>query len=298
MKTQKKGDEELPPEVQAQVDKVREEEGGDELEQQAIEPEPERVRLPGRRARKEEERQAELAAAAERAEKLESTLEELRRQREEDSRQLAEMRGMLTAGIQSRTTTTTDQQPSAPELPGWYRKEIEEAEKDLSEGRVSKYHERIGGATMKLADERAAYHKSQIQVSQQRPEKPAWVSAIEGKYSDVVLHKHGIKTVLYHAELDDRPASPEKLEAAYQAARKTLGLERQESNPADNQRKRQMLSGGSVNGGTGRSNGGKPNGEKYVNVPKNYKEIAARAGMSPEAYIKAYADMNPGEITS
>lgn len=295
--SKKKGDEALPPEVQAQVDAAREE--GEEPEQQAQpEAEPERVAVPGRRRQREVERQEELAAAAERAEKLETSLADLRRQREEDSRTLAEMRGMLTATVQSRTTSTNET-PAAPELPGWYRKEIEDAEKDLSEGRVTKYHERIGTATLKLADERAQYHRSQNPAPQQRPEKPAWVSAIEGKYSDVVLHRAGIKTVLYHADLDERANGPEKLEAAYQAARKTLGLEKQAVDPAANQRQRQMLSGGSVNGGaTGRGGSAKGSNEKFVNVPKNYKEIAARAGMTPEAYIKAYADMNPGEITN
>lgn len=293
--SKKTGDAELPESVKDEVNAIREQEG---LEPQAEPEEAERVEVKplSRRAQKEQERNEQIKAAEERAAKAAEIAEDLRKKREEDAARLERMERMLQDFGQRAQQPAPVQQRQEPDK-DWsetYSKHMKRAKEALVKGDMDEYHERMEKAYLikAKAEIGADIAKRIPQAAPAMPTKPAWITAVESQFPDVMMHPTGTQAVTAFAALDQTPMSPEKLQRAFTRAREELGLAKRSQET--NQAKRQMLAGASTNG-TAKTSSGK--GEHYVNVPKNYKDIARRAGMSPEDYIRSYAAMNPREVS-
>jgi hypothetical protein len=128
----------LPPEVQAEVDAIRNGEGADDEPQAAPEQEEERVPLT-RRQRKEQERQDEIKSAREAADAARAMAENAQRQGEEDRAARAQLERQL---IELTTIARMSQQPQAQpaatnDAEGWrdrYDKQLKKAKEALTAG--------------------------------------------------------------------------------------------------------------------------------------------------------------------
>lgn len=298
----------LPEDVQAQVDKIRDEEG---LNEEVTPPEPDvehEIKLT-RRARERQEERAAVEAAREAATKAQEALEHERRAREEDRARIERMeRSMNEMAAFARGAVGTQPQPG-PQQGGedWreeYSKQRKKAQKALEAGDMNEYHERLEKATMlKLKAEIAPTIPNprqfqQFQPAPQAPQKPAWVQVVENEFPDVVTHDRGFDTVATFVRLAG--TAPQNLNAdalrkAFNRAREELGTKQR--NDAQREQKRQLLAGG---GSTGRVAGGTGTKGPSVNVklPPGFdpRVIAKRAGMTVQEYAKAYGKMNPGDV--
>lgn len=300
-------DDGVPQELKDEVDRIRQEEGGEAGGDQEEGGE-ERVKLSRRQAAKqrtEEKEAAETARANEILEATRATAEEakqLRADRAKDAERMARLEGLLEATVVSQRQQVY-QQPRGPEpepAETVYRKKMRDASAALAAGKLDDYHDLQREANEAIVDERIRAGQQQvlrqIPVPQQQFQKPDWVSAVEAQFGDVVMHPSGQNAVAnFHSIMygpNSRP-TPESLHKAYVRAQDELGLGNKED-PAKIERKRAMLAGGRVNGSNKTSGGGK---EEFVNVPKNYKEIARRAGMKPEDYLRSYAESNPKDVS-
>lgn len=287
----------LPPEVRAEVEKAKAEEGGDEGEHEtesAALPEPEETKE-SRRQRKEREREEERRAFTERTEKAERIAEEMRAARIADAERLARLESMLQENMQRQQTPQRKDDDDPREV---YDKQMKKAKEALAAGNLDEYHDRLSRAMRAQAVAESVERTRGLipQQQAQQPQKPVWAQAVEAQFPDVVMHANGLNTVASFVQMAGGPAglNAERLQQAFTRARQELGLVKQTQPDPSRERQRQMLASGSANGGT-RPSGGKS--ERVVNgVPKNYKEIARAAGMTPEAYIKAFATMNPGNV--
>lgn len=290
----------LPPEVRAQVDKIKAE--GDEgapADGDGGDAEPARAPVPperplSRRQQAEQERLELIRAADARAAKAEELVTELRTARERDVERLARMEALLEHGLRQREPEPQRQAAPVEDPTVQIQKLRRQATDALASGKLDEYHDLQDQITDIRADVKARQRIAELP----RPEapqmqKPAWVQAVEAQFPEVVTHANGLNTVAAFAQIDPSQFGPEKLKKAFTRARDELGLGKKRETPEENGRRREMLSGGPVNG-SGRAPAGK--GEKFVNVPKNYREIARRAGMTPEDYVRSYAQMNPGDV--
>lgn len=289
----------LPKEVADEVKRIRSEGETTEEIERPEEPEQEIVKI-SRRAQKEQERteatRAAIAEAAEAAAEKAATkaMEEARRERESDRQAIARLEGLLQGSLQSRQTAVEPRR-DAVDARDESARLMREATAHLKEGEMDLYHEKLMAAQdarQQHRDEKRRAAEPPPQA-QQQGQRPPWVTAVESKFSDVLTHAQGIAAVSGFLGMDPAQMGPEKLEKAFKAAQKHLGLAVDDT--ATNARQRQVMAGGPVNG---RGRTPPPaKGEATISVPKNYKEIARRAGMTPDQYIKAYATMNPGEIS-
>jgi hypothetical protein len=294
-KQQGAADDELPESVKAEVEAAKKE--GERAEDVPIETEA--VNLPGeqeskesRRQRKERERQEERQAFVERTERAERIAEELRAGQ-------AALAARLDAALQQRQEPAA-REPSTDDVRDKYDRQMKKAKEALAAGNLDEYHERLDRAFELKHGHRAVQDARQFipQAPQAQPQKPAWATAVESQFPDVVMHANGLNAVAAFAALDPAQLGPEKLQRAFTRARAELGLGK--GTPAapnpERERQRQMLASGPTNGGGRGSGGGR--GETVLNgVPKNYREIARSAGMSPEAYLKSFAIMNPQNVS-
>lgn len=290
-------DDVLPPEVRAEVEKVKREEGISEPETE----EPARAEVPperplSRRQQIEQERVAQIQAANDRAAAAERIATEIREAREKDIERFTRMETLLQESLRHREEAARPAPAPAEDDGAKIAKLRRQATEALTAGKLDEYHELQDEITDIRAESRARKLISELPKPAEAPQqKPAWVSAIESQYPDVLTHANGLNTVAAYAQMDPAQFGPEKLKKAFERARGELGTGKKKESEEENGRRREMLAGGPVNG-----NGHSPaprKGEKFVNVPKNYKEIARRAGMSPEDYIRSYAAMNPDEIS-
>ena len=304
----------LPPEVQAEVDKIRQEEGLDEPKPEETS-EPQTVHL-SRRAQKEQERQEELAQARQRADQAaqeaaaaRAAAAEAQAANERTARQLAE----LTALAQQSYQPSQQQDRDEPRDPGaWrdkYDRQVKKAKEALTAGNLDEYHERIlkaaeiraKAAVPQGMDPRQVQQMVQQHMPQQVQQKPPWVTMVENEFPDVVTHGRGLETVGVFMRLttneDAQNINPENLRKAFGRAREELGTKQRTE--AQREQKKQMLSGGGSGGARSGGAGGK--GEPAVvirGLPKgaDYREVARRAGMTPQEYARAYAQMNPQDV--
>lgn len=288
-------EDDLPESVQAEVDKIRSDEGGGEPAPiEHIEVAPIEVERPkSRKQQAEEERAAQFRAVEERATKAEQLAQEIRN---ESNLRYARLEALLEAG---QRQAPIEQQPERREGKDWREKAdkaMKRAEKALAEGKLGEYHEQYTKA-MELRMEakfnprlEETQQRFQQQIPQQQMSKPAWVTSVENEFPDVVQHAAGLNTVAAFINLDGTPGfSPEKLKRAFLRARQEIAPG-ERSAQAPSERSRQLLSG-SPTGGGGRGAPAAANGSPKVSVPKNYKEIARSVGMTPEQYVRAAADM-------
>ena len=289
----------LPPEVRAEVDKIKQEEGGEEGA-----PETERVEVApperplSRRARAEEDRKAEIQAANERAAAAAKIAEDVRAQLAErdmaDAERWGRLEGMLAQRQQPQPVQEQPKPDKGPD-PDKYNRQMTKAKDALAKGDIDEYHRRIEKALLQKAKEQIAPElAARIPQAQQAPmQKPMWVVAVENQFPDVVQHPRGLNAVAAFAQMAGGQLTPESLQAAYVRARQEIG-----GGAGNPQRERQkdMMRGGSVNGNGGGNRGGNGGG-RTVNVPKNWREIARGAGMSEQDYLRSYAQMNPGEVS-
>jgi hypothetical protein len=300
----------LPPEVQAEVDAIRNGEGADEEPQAAPEQEEERVPLT-RRQRKEQERQDEIKSAREAADAARTMAENAQRQAEEDRAARAQLERQM---IELTTIARMSQQPQGQTTPtndaeGWrdrYDKQLKKAKEALTAGNIDEYQER----TMKAAEIRARAaiqptipdpRQFQQPAQQQQFQKPAWVQVVENEYPDVVTHDRGFDTVASFMRISGvqpHAVNADALRKAFGRAREELGTKQRQEQQIAN--KRQIMAGGSspgrAAGGTGGGKGGTTVSLKGFPQGFDYRGAARRAGMSPEDYVRAYAKMNPGDV--
>jgi hypothetical protein len=287
----------IPQDVLDEVEKIKQQEAGGAPTEEEREAAPIVDKPLSRRAEAAQRLQATVAeaqaradAAVARAEAAERIAGELRAGREADE---AWRRRMEEAVAQRQQPTREEPET---DFDGKIRKQRKKADEALAANNLSEYHDRMEAITdLKVQQADARRPKPQAPPAQQ-PGKPPWVSAVESQFPEVVTHPNGLNAVMSFANLDGTTAqniTPERLQRAYTRAREELGLAQRRTETTD--ARRQMLSGaGGGSGGGGKGAGGSKG--PTVNVPKNYREIARRAGMSPEEYVRAYADMNPSDV--
>jgi hypothetical protein len=295
-------EDDIPAEVQAEVDKIKAEEVG--TDERTEEVQLEHVEVEPRKSRKqqaEEERAAQFRAVEERATKAEQLAQEIRN---EANARMARLEGLLEAGRQQPQYVEPQQQPRG-QGKDWrekYDKERKKADKALAENDLAGYHEHNERA-MEIKMEakfnprlEETTRNIQQQLPQQQFQKPPWVTSVENEFPDVVQNAAGLNAVAAFINLDSTPGfSPEKLKRAFLRARQELTPAQQQagtSQPTD--RARAVLSGSPVGGG-GRSAPSGAGGKAKVQVPKNYESIARAAGMSPEDYKRAALAMERGK---
>lgn len=297
-------DEELPESVQAEVDAIRKSEGLDSGEGERAEetevvaaPAPEPPR--GRRAQQEAERNALLKSAEDRAAKAEQLAEKTAR---ESSERLARLEGLIEAGNQQRQQPVYVQAPPQQQAPqkDWqteHRAAMREAQKLLAAGDIEGYHDGLERANdvkveAALAKQRQEWEQRFPQQSQPQQQKPIWLTAVENQFSDVLSHARGADVAAAFMRMEGVNQSnfnAETMQKVFVRARKELGLGQQTPGPTEQQR--QAHAGGPVNGSarTPGSNGA----NKQVKVPKNWRDIARRSGMSEADYLRAAKAMEP-----
>ena len=293
-------DSELPPEIAAEAARIRAEgETGaepapvEEVQVEAVEERPK-----SRRQQAEEERAAQLKAIDERAAKAAEIAEKTRQELAES---MGQMRSMLEQQRQPQYFIPPQQQQPEKEK-DWrdkHAKAMKKAETALAEGKLGDYHDHLRRA---LRIEMEAEFKPKIEdvsqraqaFQQQQPmQLPSWIPAVESSFSDVLKNPQGRDMAITFAriEMSKTPGAmfnAQILEKGFERARQELGLSRQA--PETTERAKQLLSGGAVNGGSGRAPAS-ANGKPKVSVPKDYKEIARRVGMTPEEYVRQAAAM-------
>jgi len=299
----------LPEDVQAQVDAIRDQEGLND-EPQAPEPDVEHHVTLSRRQKKEQERNEAVEAAKESAREAKEALEQERRAREEDrarverlERSIAEMTAFARGAVGTQPQAGP-QQGAEDDWRGNYDKQMKKASEALEAGKMGEYHERLTKAiSLKTQAELAPRIPDPRQFQQyapppQAPQKPAWVQVVENEFPDVVTHERGFDAVASFVRLAG--TAPQNLNAdalrkAFNRAREELGTKQR--NDAQREQKRQLLAGG---GSTGRVAGGTPSKGPSVNVKLQAgfdpRVIAKRAGMTVQEYAKAYGKMNPGDV--
>jgi hypothetical protein len=304
-------DDVLPEHVRAEVEAIREQEGLNQDEPQAAEPEEVAPVQLSRRAQKEQERQAELAAAREEAKRAAETAEQARREAEQlRAQQQLVNQQMAELAALARMSQQQPQQGPQDDGEDWREKadkHMKKAQAALQAGDLNEYHDRLSKAMelrMKaqvrpmIPDPRQF---QQPQAPQQSPQLPPWVRVVENEYPDVVTHQQGYNTVAAFVGLARQrgeEVSPDVLRKAYDRARQELGLKAR--NDAQLEQRRQMLAGGNARAGAGAASaGGKKNGPTVnIKLAKgiDHRAIARRAGMSEQEYAKAYAQMNPQDV--
>lgn len=288
----------LPPEVQAEVAKAL----TDGEEPASVEPEEtHEVRL-SRRQQRHAEREEELRGAKERAESAERMAAELRQATEAQAARLSRMEQML-EGVGRMASQPVQAEPPKPkDVAEEVRRLERKATEALTKGDMDEYHRRMRKAT-RLEIEADLLPRipnpQQFQAPPQMPQKPAWVSAVENQFPDVVTHQRGFDTVAAFIQLQGGGVGldPDRLKKAFERTREELGLKQREQD--QHERKRQMLAGGPTNGASrGGAVGGKSGTKVSIKLQGglNPTEIARRAGMSVQDYAKAYAAMNPGDV--
>lgn len=294
-------DDELPPEVQAEVDKARNGEGDDDTPTVEIAPIPEPKPL-SRRAQAEQERLAQIEAATKRAEAAEKVATELRdewrKSREaelERSTRLETALSMLAQQRQHEPPPRKDEGPSDEEQLRRLRKERDAA---LTAGNVAEYNEaneEIGKLHARAAHKtETAALQAEVARLRQQPQpmqKPEWVTAIESQHGDVMIHPRGTATVAAFVQLGGGQVNPENLDKAFKRAREELQLTKR--NDEKIEQKRAVLSGGPTNG-IPKNGGGKS--PKNVNMPAGWRETARRAGISEDDYKRSYIEMHPEAV--
>lgn len=296
-------DEELPEHVQAEVDAIKRQEGiattedgnfTDETVQEAAPPPPPPK---SRRAQERAEEAERVKAAEDRAAKAEAAVAEVRR---EAAERHARLEGLIEAGNQHRQQPIYVQPAPGPAPPpkdysAERRTALREAQKALAGGDYDGWQEHQDKANALQVEEMmsrrmAEFEQRQPQQQQAPQQKPIWLTAVENQFSDVLAHAKGPGTVAAFMQMEGigpQNFNAETMQKAFVRARKELGLS--SGAPAPTEQQRQVHAGGAVNGSSrpAASNGA----SKSVNVPKNWREIARRAGMTEAQYLRAAKDM-------
>lgn len=299
-----KDDEGLPPEVQAEVDAIKRQEGiGETTDDGKFTEATEDVAAPpppapkSRRAQQEEERNNLIRAAEERATRAEQLAEKTAK---DFTERMARLEGTIEAGNQQRQQPVYIQQPPQQQAPAkdWQaerRAALREAQKALAASDYDGWQEHQDRATgLQIEEMRSKlmqeFEQRQPRQQQAIAEKPIWLTAVESQFPDVLQHQRGPGTVAAFMQMEGISAAnfnAETMQKAFVRARKELNLA--PNSPAPTEQQRQVHAGGPVNGS---SRIAAPAGAtSKVKVPKNWREIARRAGMSEAQYLRAAKDM-------
>lgn len=295
-------DEGLPPEVQAEVDAIKRQEGltsddGRYTEETVAEAAPPPAPPKSRRAAEREEEANRVRAAEDRAAKAEQLAE---KNAKDSAERFARLEGLLEAGQRQQQQPVYIQPPPPPAAPpkdyqAERRVSLREAQKALAAGDYDGWQDHQDKANALQAEEMfnrrmQEFEQRQPVPQQQRAEKPIWLTAVEHQFSDVMVHAKGPGTVAAFMQMEGigpNNFNAESMQKAFTRARKELGLSTVVAAPTEQQR--QVHAGGPVNG-SARTNGAGGAG-KQVKVPKNWREVARRAGMTEAQYLRAAKDM-------
>lgn len=283
----------LPEEVVAEIEGAQEG-GGEEGGQDEA---PVTFKL-SRRKKEQQEREERVKAAEDRAARAEQLANEIRQQ---SATETAHLRGTLEQfqrqfqGFQQQANQPRQAQDEVP-VEKRISNEIRAAEEALAKSDLREYHERMGHIMDLKAQvqAQAIFAKMPQPQAQAAPQaqKPAWVTAIEFQYPDVLSHPKGQQTVaIVDQLLGSEQWGPERLHKAFQRSRTELGLKPTAAPPSNGQRALY----GSVNStsvGGGRPSAG---GEDKVSVKRSDLEMAKRFGMTAAQYAKAQKESFPNE---
>lgn len=282
----------LPEEVVAEIEGAEGGEQGGEGQEET----PVTFKL-SRRKREQQEREERIKAAEERAAAAERMANEIRQQSAQEN---AHLRGTLEQfqrqfqGFQQQAQAPREQ--AAEPIERRIAAAQKAAEAALKNSDLAEYHEQMGS----IMDLRAEAKAQAILASMPKPppqaapvaQKPAWVTAIEFQYPDVLSHPRGQQTVgIVDQLLANEQWGPERLHKAFQRTRAELGLKPAAAAPASNG---QRALYGSVNS-TATGGGRAPGGEDRVQVKKSDLEMARRFGMTAAQYAKAQKESFPDE---
>lgn len=279
----------LPDDVVEEVEAI--EAAGEGEEGEKTEP-PAQFRLSRRKKEQQERegREADLAARAAESDRLRS---ELQRQGEETARLRGAMEQMN--AFQARQQAQPAQRQGADDegdsLPEKIAARLKKADTALKGSDLDEYHAQMRQVMRLEAQAIVAAQPRPAAPQQQAPQKPAWVTAIEFQYPDVLSHPRGQPTVGAVDSLLTTMGEqwgPDRLHKAFQRARAELGL-KVAAAPTTQQR---QLHSGISSGGLGPNRSG---GDRTVNIPREYLAVAAKSGMSKKEAVKAYMETYPEE---
>ena len=296
-------DDVLPPEVAAEVAKLRGEgETAEPAPIEQVEVEAVEERPKSRRQQAEEERAAQLRAAEERAAKAEEIANATRRE-------LAEGMGRVQALLEQRQQqyyqppTEARQEAPAKDWRERRDKAMKKAEAALAEGKLSDYHENLTKAMRIENDARFGPRIEEVsqraqQSQQPQVQIPSWVPAVESSFSDVLINPQGRAMAITFAQIEmaKQPGTAfnaQVLQKGFERARQELGTKQAAAEPSE--RARQLLSGSPANGGGGSARPVASNGKQKVTLVKGWEDIARRAGMTKEQYIRAEQNFRSGK---
>ena len=290
LKDDMKADKELPEEVVAEIEGVEGagvDEDGQPAEQRVV---------VSRRKQQQQEREERLAAIEARAVAAEERAARIENERAADNARFEEMRRtqeMMFRGQQQGPARTPDEP-----IPDQIAKRMKAANAALAKSDLDDYHEQI----MAVVDLKARMAIPAPQpVPQGPPQKPAWVTAIEFQYPDVLSHPKGVPTVAYVEGLEDGVFGPEKLHRMFQRARRDLGLAQQAAPvqrqaPANNAA-RQLYSTPASSGASAPAKRGAGEGSVKVTPElKSFLRIMEANGVPKAKAMKSWMESYPSEV--
>ena|ERR1700690_237188 len=290
LKDDAKADKELPEEVVAEIEGVEGagvDEDGQPAEQRVV---------VSRRKQQQQEREERLAAIEARAVAAEERAARIEMERAADNARFEEMRRtqeMMFRG-QHQGPAPAAQEP----IPEQIQKRLKAASAALGKADLDDYHEQML-AVMEL---KAKQNIPAPQPIPQAPmQKPAWVTAIEFQYPDVLSHPKGVPTVAYVEGLEDGVFGPEKLHRMFQRARRDLGLAQQaapvqRAAPANNAQRQLYSTPSSSSAPPSRARGAGEGSVKMTTELKNFLRIMEANGVPKAKAMKSWMESYPSEV--
>jgi hypothetical protein len=290
LKDDAKADKELPEEVVAEIEGVEGagvDEDGQPAEQRVV---------VSRRKQQQQEREERLAAIEARAVAAEERAARIEMERAADNARFEEMRRtqeMMFRG-QNQGPAPAAQEP----IPDQIQKRLKAASAALGKADLDDYHEQML-AVMEL---KAKQNIPAPQPIPQAPmQKPAWVTAIEFQYPDVLSHPKGVPTVAYVEGLEDGVFGPEKLHRMFQRARRDLGLAQQAAPvqrqaPANNAQRQLYSTPSSSSAPPPRARGAGEGSVKMTTELKNFLRIMEANGVPKAKAMKSWMESYPSEV--
>lgn len=275
-------------EVQGDIEAVDETQGEGAPEQT------ETIRL-SRRKREQQERDDRMAALeADRTARTEEAAR-LRAELQQTREAQARMQGALEQ-ISQRQAQPRETGPAEEPIDARIKKALKLANAALSKPQadLDEYQEHML-SVMELKAQAIVEQRERArpapQQAPQRVDKPAWVTAIEFQYPDVLTHPRGQQTVIAYEPLVEGNFSPEKLHRMFTAARTHLGLGAPAATTAARPATQaaRSLHTGITSTGTGPRRPAAA-GDTEVKIPKKNLEEMMRAGLTRTQAAKAWRE--------
>jgi hypothetical protein len=270
-------------------------EGADETQTGGAE-QVETIRL-SRRKREQQERDDRMSALeADRTARTEEAAR-LRAELQQTREGLARMQGAVEQLGKRQSQPREPAGPSEEPIERRIAKTVKSANEALGKNDLDSYHEHMLEAmdlkAQAIVEAREKSRPAPAAAAAQVPQKPAWVTAIEFQYPDVLTHPRGQSTVFAFEPIVGGNFSPEKLHTMFRRARAELGLGEAATPVAPATRAAtpaaRALHTGITSTGTGarRTSAGEVS---EVKIPRRNLEEMMKAGLSRTQAAKAWRE--------